>query len=146
MAFVHRVTVPFEDVDYARVVYFARFFSYCHRTFEAFFPSELGLSYAQVIGERNLGFPIVRAEADFHGPLRLGETCRVEMEVVKAKGRSVTCRYRLHRGETGESVAVVTLVVATIAVDTFRSVELPQDVRDALLRHAVPLDERPPGS
>jgi acyl-CoA thioesterase FadM len=55
MAYVERIQVRFDDVDYARIFDYPRLFIYCHWVFEDFF------------------HPIVSAKADFQSPLRFGE-------------------------------------------------------------------------
>ncbi len=128
MAFTARVTVRFADIDWARVVYFARYFDFAHRCFEDFFNESAKLPYAAVLAERRLGFPIVHSEADFFGPLRLGDTARVVMDVVRLSKRSVTSRFTLFRGDTDERVAVITLKQAAIDTTDFRGIEFPDDV------------------
>jgi YbgC/YbaW family acyl-CoA thioester hydrolase len=137
MAFTARVRVRFADIDWARVVYFARFFDFAHRTFEDFFNDEAKLPYATVLAERHLGFPIVNSQAEFFAPLRLGDTARVVMEVLKLSKRSVTSRFTLYRGETDERCAVIVLKQAAIDTKDFKGVELPDDVHALLAAQLV---------
>jgi acyl-CoA thioesterase FadM len=51
--------------------------------------------------------------------------------------RSIASRYRLYRGDGGTLCAEVNIVTAAIGMDTFTSVEVPEDVREAFLRHQV---------
>ncbi len=127
-SFTARLPVRFADIDWARVVYFARYFDFAHRCFEDFFNEHAKLPYASVLSERRLGFPIVHSEADFFGPLRLGDTARVVMEVERLTRRSVTSRFTLYRGESEEKVAVITLKQAAIDTADFKGVEFPDDV------------------
>src|SRR5262249_15155860 len=99
MGYVQRITVRFNEVDYARIVYYPRLFSYCHWVFEDFFGRELGIPYAEVLTKRRVGFPVVSAKADFRSPLRFGDICRVEMEAAQIGRKSLTTRYRLYQGE-----------------------------------------------
>ena len=55
-----------------------------------FFNDHAKLSYAALLTERKLGFPIVNSEAEFFAPLRLGDTARIVMDVIKLWKRSVT--------------------------------------------------------
>jgi 4-hydroxybenzoyl-CoA thioesterase len=137
MAYTSRLAVRFADVDYARVVYFPRFFDFCHRVFEDFFADELKVPYARLLEERNIGFPAVHAEADYRAPLRFGDTARVVLETLKVSARSAQCRYRLYRGESEELCATVLVVTAAIAIDTFKGSEFPADVRAVLEKHLV---------
>ena len=128
MAFTARLRVRFADIDWARVVYFARFFDFAHRTFEDFFNEHAKLPYAEVLSTRKLGFPIVTSQAEFFGPLRLGDTARVLMEVTSLSKRSVTSRFTLYKDETDERCAVITLKQAAIETDGFTGIEFPDDI------------------
>lgn len=128
MAFTARHPVRFADIDWARVVYFARFFDLAHRTFEDFFNEHAKLPYGEVLTTRALGFPIVHSEADFFAPLRLGDTARVVMEVTALSKRSVTSRFTVYRSESDERCAVLVLKQAAIDTATFKGAEFPDDV------------------
>jgi 4-hydroxybenzoyl-CoA thioesterase len=135
MAFLHRIPVRFDDVDFARIVYFPRLFGYAHQTFEAFFAEEVGVPYARMLQDRKVGYPTVHAEADFKQPLRFGDICRVSQETVKVGNRSITSRYQLFRDESDVLCAELQVVTVTIGMDDFGPQELPEDVRQAFLRH-----------
>ena len=135
MAFERPLLVRFQDVDYARVVYYPNFFDYTHRVFEDFFEAEVGCSYAKMLSDRKVGYPSVHAEADFTAPFRFGERGRVVMDVLRLSKRSVTCRYRFFHEGSADAHATVTVVNAPIAMDTFTGADLPDDVRAAFERH-----------
>ncbi len=143
MAFVARHPVRFADIDWARVVYFARFFDLAHRTFEDFFNVHAQLPYGEVLTARRLGFPIVHSEADFFAPLRLGDTARVVMEVVALSRRSVTSRFTVYRSESEERCAVLVLKQAAIDTASFKGVEFPDDVH-ALFAAQLVSEAAPP--
>jgi len=135
MAHVQTLLVRFEDVDYARVVFFPRLLEYCHRVFEDFFPAQLGVSYAEMVAQRKIGFPVVSSKADFRFPFRFGDECRIAMEVLRMGEASVTNRFRLFRG--GALAAEIEIVVACVDVDAFRARPIPDDVRRGLEAHRV---------
>lgn len=135
MAYSQTVTVRFEDVDFARVVYFPNLFAYCHRVFEDFFRDELGIPYARMLGERKVGFPAVSAKADFKAPFRFGDACRIDLETARVGDKSITCRYRLFNGEM--LGAEVEITVAVIDMATFRATAVPPDVRAGFEKHAI---------
>src|SRR5438094_171983 len=116
MAYVHRIPVRFDDVDYARIIYFPRLFGYCHQAFEEFFAREANVPYAVMLRDRKLGFPSVHAEADFKHPLRFGDVCRVVMETLKVGTHSLTNRYRLYLGETETLCAEARLVTVAVGM------------------------------
>jgi len=137
MAFTHRFPVRFEDVDYARIVYYPRLFQYCHWTFESFFASEAGISYAQLLEKRKVGFPTVHAEADFVSPLRFGDEVRAVMQTARLGTKSITNVYQLYAGETKKPCAELEIVTVAIHMDTFQALQLPEDLRAAFLKHMV---------
>lgn len=137
MAFTTRLNIRFADIDWARAVYFARFFDYAHRTFEDFFNEHAKMPYATVLAERKLGFPIVNSTAEFFVPLRLGDTARIVMDVTRLSKRSVTSRFTMFRGDTDEKCAVITLKQAAIDTDKFTGIEMPDDVHAQLAAHLV---------
>jgi 4-hydroxybenzoyl-CoA thioesterase len=135
MAFVQNVPVRFDDVDYARIVYYPKLFSYCHWVFEDFFQKELGIPYSEMLIKRRVGFPTVSAEADFKSPLRFGDTCRVVMKTRYLGRRSITSAYRLELAGSGTVCAELEIVTVCIEMESFRSVDMPEDVRNAFSRH-----------
>jgi 4-hydroxybenzoyl-CoA thioesterase len=137
MAYEQELTVRFDDVDYAQIVYFPRLFGYCHWVFEDFFAQEAGISYAELLSVRRVGFPTVHAEADFKAPLRFGDPVLVRMETVKLGTRSVTNRYQLRHRDRGQLCAEVELVTVAMSLDEYRSLEMPEDIRVAFLNHLV---------
>jgi 4-hydroxybenzoyl-CoA thioesterase len=137
MAYTKSIPIRFPDVDFAHVVYFPRFFDYCHQVFEDFFTDEVKCPYPVMLQERKVGYPSVHAEADFKSPLRFGDTARVVMAVTRLSDRSVTCRYQLFKGSSEELCATVTVVVAPIEMGAFRGTTLPADVKAAFERHLV---------
>ncbi|MFZ5470268.1 MAG: acyl-CoA thioesterase [Myxococcota bacterium] len=139
MAYVQKLPVRFQDVDYARIVYYPRLFDYCHRVFEDFFAAEVGVPYAEMLMRRKVGYPSVHAAGDFKAPLTFGDIARVEMDTVKLSTRSITSRYRFYKNETDTLCATFEVVTVAISMDTFKPVEIPEDVRVAFLNHLVGL-------
>jgi YbgC/YbaW family acyl-CoA thioester hydrolase len=137
MAYEQRLTVRFEDVDFAQLVYYPRLFGYCHNVFEDFFGNEVGLSYADMLQKRRVGYPTVHAESDFKAPLRFGDGVKVALETLKLGKRSITNRYRLFHEAQGVLCAEFQVVTAAISMDTYTSVDIPDDVRQAFARHQV---------
>lgn len=136
MSFLHRIKVRFDDVDYARILFFPKAFTYSQHAFEAFCEAELGTSLRALIDERKLGFPIVHTEADYQAPLRFGDECQVQLEVAKLSERSVTLRHQLWRDGT-TLCATVSVVHAVVDLGPFKPCPLPADLRAAFERHLV---------
>ncbi|MEE9268632.1 MAG: thioesterase family protein [Candidatus Krumholzibacteria bacterium] len=132
--YAEEFTIRFGEVDHARVVYYPRFFHYFHRTFEDWFGDALGISYREIIVERNIGFPAVRIETQFKSPLRFGERIRVELELVRVGKKSITIRYTITR--VADGVLATTAEITTVAIDndTFKAISIPDDLRERFER------------
>ena len=137
MAFIRKLRVRFEDVDYAQVVYFPNLFGYCHNVFEDFFEHEVGALYSVMLRDRKVAFPSVHAEADFKRPLRFGDLIRVEMDTLNVGESSIRSRYRMFLDTAAELLAEVQIVTSAIDLAVFRATPIPADVRAAFERHLV---------
>lgn len=137
MAYEQRLIVRFDEVDFAQLVYFPRLFGYCHQVFEDFFRNEVHVPYAQMLQERRVGYPTVHAEADFHAPLRFGDEVTVVMDTLKVGARSITSRYRLYRDPARTLCVTARIVTVAMSMDAYQSVDVPEDVRAAFVRHAA---------
>ena len=135
MAFTRDIEVRFPDVDYARILYYPRFFDFAHRVFEDFFSAEVGTPYWKLLREGNVGFPSVHAEGDFHSPLAFGDVARIELACEKASERSIGLRYRFTRVEGLVHCATLRVVTVPIALDTLKALPVAPEVRAAFLRH-----------
>lgn len=152
MPFVRELPVRFPDVDFARVVYYPRFFDYCHQVFEDFFAAEVGVPYARMLQERKVGYPSVHCSADFKYPLRFGDLVRIEMSTDAVGEKSITSRYRLSAKGTpyfppqggapnaallplvATPCAELKIVTAPVDMDSFKGLKVPDDVRAAFER------------
>lgn len=131
MAYTTQRIVRFDEVDYARVVYFPRLLSYCHHAWEDFF-HHASMSFVEMLERRKVGLPIVHTHADFRAPLRMGDTCIIHVEVAKMGRRSVTSRYRLLRGGDNALCAEAEIVHACIDMESFQPRDIPDEVRAVL--------------
>jgi len=57
--FIANYPVRFSDIDAAGIVYYPRFFYFCHQAFEDFFNTKFSFTYASLINEKKIGFPVV---------------------------------------------------------------------------------------
>lgn len=76
------MTVPFQHIDAAGIVFFARVFDYFHDAFVACMHAR-GLPLPQVLSRGEWGAPLAHAEADYQRPLRFGD--QVRAEIVRAE-------------------------------------------------------------
>ncbi|MCL2012888.1 MAG: acyl-CoA thioesterase [Cystobacterineae bacterium] len=161
MAFETKLYIRFHHVDFARVVYFPRFFDYCHQVFEDFVQAEFGRSYHSLMEKEGLGFPLVHAEADFKTPFRFGEIARVVLEIKHMGETSLSCLYTFfhegtppqeetlsqegtppHEGENvlkeaKEAAARITLVGSCIHLKQFKPTPIPEGWRSIFAKHCL---------
>jgi YbgC/YbaW family acyl-CoA thioester hydrolase len=139
--FVHEVPVRFHDIDFAGVVFFARIFYYAHDANEAWLRS-LGCHLEVPVAERGFALPFVHAEADYHEPIRGGQTIKVEVEPIAVGKTSYTLRSRLFAA-SGTCCATVTTVQVSADPVTRRPQPLPEQLRKAIAaRLSADADER----
>lgn len=125
MSFEHRLTARFYEIDRAGIVFFGRFFEYCHATFEEMVLAAFG-EWDSHIANKTWGMPLVHAEADFQKPTRMGDRLTVHLDVGRLGKRSVTFAYRVV-GEDGEPRATAKLVHAFIDMKSFEPLDVPQE-------------------
>jgi 1,4-dihydroxy-2-naphthoyl-CoA hydrolase len=134
-AFVHEVPVRFHDIDYAGIVFFARIFFFAHDANEAWLRT-LGCHLEVPVAERGYALPFVHAEADYHLPIRGGQTLRVEVEPIGVGKTSYTLRTRL-LAEDGLCCATVTTVQVSADPQTRKPQPLPEKLREAIAAQVI---------
>lgn len=125
--FVHDQLIRFAHCDPAGIVYFPRFFDLAHSTMEDWFASGLDQPLPDLIRERRIGTPTVSVQCEFVRPLRMGDTLRFELRVLKAGNASVQLAY------TGKKDGVEHLrmlqTIAFMALDGGSATPIPEDLR-----------------
>jgi 4-hydroxybenzoyl-CoA thioesterase len=134
MPFTFTTPIRFADVDHAGIVYYPRFFHLFHLAFEELFRQRMGArAYVELLDARRVGFPAVRAEADYKFPLRFGDTADVELSVSRLGGKSITFRYRVFRAAEPDRPRVLAaegqVVCAVTDLTRFVAIPVPDDVR-----------------
>jgi 4-hydroxybenzoyl-CoA thioesterase len=134
--FVFEVKVRFDDVDYARIVYYPRFFHYFHLAFEEIFEQVLGMKFVDVLGGDHVGFPAVKAEAEYRSPARLGDVLRIRVTCARLGKGSMTLRYRAERVGDGILAAAGLVTSACVDMRTFKPQAIPEKYRELFSRFA----------
>lgn len=136
MAFKTSIQVRFGDVDHAGIVFYPQFYIYFHQAFEDFFNLS-GQPYFELIDKKRIGFPTVHVETDFKKPLRYGDSLDLALNVVELSRRSLTMRYEGSRKSDGELSILAETTLACVDLDTFKSREIPEDLRALFTRFAT---------
>lgn len=128
VSFTFTTPVRFADVDHAGIVYYPRFFHLFHLAFEELWRARIGpRAYSELIDRDRIGFPAVRAECEFKGPLRFGDSAEIEVTVKKLGAKSITFRYRVSRAadEGRERALSAEGLVVCAVVDLAKFVAIP---------------------
>lgn len=129
--------VELQEVDAAGVVFYAWFFFYAHRAYDAALFAN-GFDLAGLLRAGVHALPMVHAEADYKRPLRYGDEVAVDLTCDLVSERS--CRFRsrvLKIDAAGEELcAEIAQVHACLDVSTGRSTALPPSLRTAVERLA----------
>ncbi len=132
MTFTFATPVRFSDIDHAGIVYYPRFFHYFHLAFEELWRQRIGpRAYSELLDRDRVGFPAVRAECDFKGPLKFGDTAEIVVSVARLGTKSITFRYRVYRAadERERSLAAEgTVVCAVVDLAAFVAITVPERV------------------
>lgn len=142
-----QIRVRFGDIDQAGIVYYPRFFNYFHMVYEDYLRERV-IPLHVLLKERHIGFPIVHLEADFRAPLRYGDVCPVELELVKLGGSSLTYRYRIYKEVPAEAGAAsglpgrilsaeARIITACMDIQAGTGTLIPADIRSLLERELV---------
>ena len=129
-AFTARQPIRFEHCDTAGIVFFARYFTMMQGAVEAWFETELGLDYADIIQRRRVGLGYVRAECDYLKPARLGDVLSLTLLVERVGRSSIGLTFHGHRD--GGPALIGRLVLVTTDINETASIPIPADIRDAV--------------
>ena len=131
MPFECRIPVRFGDIDIAKIVYYPRFLHYCHVAMEEMFGAVVGVPYHETIMREKIGYPTVRAEAEYLLPVGFGEVIRMVMTPEHLGDSSVRWRFEGHRVSDGKLAFRVRNTCVAVQMDAWKSVPIPAAHRAA---------------
>jgi YbgC/YbaW family acyl-CoA thioester hydrolase len=88
--------VGWEDVDYARVLYYARYYFFVDRAFSAWMHTH-ELYYRRMHEEWSVATPIVTSHCHYRGPLRLEDRLEVRLALDDLTERGYRINFQLIR-------------------------------------------------
>ena len=122
--------IRFSHCDPAGIVFFPQYLVLFNHLVEDWFTEDLGVDYAQMLGARRIGLPIVRLECDFRAISRMGDAVSFGLVPERVGGRSLTLALTARVADELRVAARQVLVFTDL--DTHRAIDLPADVRAAL--------------
>lgn len=136
MHFSTRITVRFGDTDPAGLVYYPNLFHYFHVAMEEFFAARCGVRYDQLMELERIGFPTVKAQAEFMLPLVYGDVAVVEVYVSSVGRSSATFEYSIRRASDEALCVRAQLVQVAMNLDERRAVSISDELRRAFSESA----------
>ncbi|MEM6910045.1 MAG: acyl-CoA thioesterase [Verrucomicrobiota bacterium] len=144
--FSYQRRVAFSETDMAGIVHFAEIFRYMEEAEHAFYRS-LGFSvHPKKEGrfDESVGWPRVKASAEYRRPLEFEEVVTVELRVSQVGSKSLDHRFLL-RKETGEVAAKGALKVVCVRRQPdgpMKAVSIPDEIRSQIMvAEAASLEE-----
>jgi 1,4-dihydroxy-2-naphthoyl-CoA hydrolase len=128
----YRLTVPFQDIDAAGMVFYAHLFRYVHEAYEHFMKAA-ACPLDEVLADGSYLLPLVHAAADYSRPMRHADQLLIELQLKRLGRTSFTLSYRVLAEDRLEHARLETVHVALDST-TQRPMELPDRLRAALTR------------
>ena len=135
-AFTRERCIRFSDCDPAGIVFYPQYFVMFNGLVEDWVTESLGIGYHTLVTTRRVGLPTVRLEADFKAVSRLGDEVNLTLNVEKVGTRSLTLALRC-TGQGADDLRMgLRQVIVTTSLATHRAIDIPDDLRAAIARHA----------
>ena len=135
MVFRSSRRVDFPMVDLAGIMYYPKYWDLAHVFFEEIWEPVCGISYADVLNQKMLAFPLVHSEAKFHHPLRYGDTANCEIQVTGIGNTSITWKFVIYNQNGRKCWTATQTTVCTDLRSIEEKIEVPEWVREGL--HAI---------
>ena len=132
--FERPVRIRFSHCDPAGIVFFPQYLVMTNALVEDWFNEGLHVDYAQMIGQRRLGLPIVKLDCEFSRPSQMGETIMLTLTVAAIGRRSITIDILGHCN--GEARFRAKQVLVTTSLESGRSIDIPTDITGSLAKFA----------
>ncbi len=134
MHFERPMRIRFSHCDPAGIVFFPQYLVMTNALVEDWFNEGLQIDYAQMIGQRRVGLPIVKLDCEFSRPSQMGETIMLTLAVTAIGRRSIGLEIVGHCN--GETRFRAKQVLVTTSLESGRSIDIPTDIATALAMFA----------
>ncbi len=130
MSFEHHLKARFYEVDRAGIIFFGRFYEYCHAALEELLEAMFGHP-ASIFETHGFGMPLVHSEADYKRPTRMGDNLRITVDVERVGAKSITFHYVVY-GDQDDRRCDVRLIHCFVDLATFDAIAMPDVFLDGL--------------
>lgn len=135
MSFSARITVRFNHVDAAGIVFYPRYYEMLNETIERWFEEGLGTSFRELHLVQNRGMPARNIAVDFIKASRLGDVLTFNLTVKKIGASSVSLEIRCVCA--GEERLAANIVLVCVALSPFAAAPLPTALRERMTAFAA---------
>lgn len=118
-----KIRVYYEDTDTGGIVYHPNFIKFCERDRSEYFFNEGSTPHLEG-GE----FVVVKIEADFKAPARLGDILDVKTEVINIKGSSLILSQKVYK----DNVILFNMIIRLGFIKAGRIGRMSEEVRSHL--------------
>lgn len=140
VVFEQLLRIRFAHCDPAGIVFFPQYLVLQNGLVEDWFTDGLGIDYADLLGRRRIGVPIVQLQCQFQAISRMGDMVRQTVGIERV-GRSSLTLVLQCRGDDGLRMQSRQVLVTT-DLDAHRAIPLPDDLLATL--RGLPQGSDPP--
>lgn len=128
LASVHaeELSVRFQDIDAAGIVFFATVFDYFHAAYEGFL-RRAGCPLPEALTHRLWAAPLRHAEADYFAPLLFGDQLSIHIGAAHVEETEIVLGYRVVRAD-GTVCAVGQTVHTFVNPETRKRCSVPAEI------------------
>jgi len=124
MAYVHPVSIYYEDTDHSGIVYHANYLRYCERAREHVLGRE---RLVTMYREAGIGFVVYKAEMTFKEGAVFGDELEVRTTTRVESEYRILFQQDIHRSSDGKLMVACLIHLVTVGSDN-KLVRLPTDV------------------
>lgn len=123
----YRIIVNFDDVDYARVVYFGRYLKFAEHA-QAHVLRSYNLSHKRMAEEFNVATPVIRTEFSYFSPARLDDVVIIHTEMENLTDKGFDFKYRFVLAENDKLLCRGMTSHRFIDLNTFQASQLSMEL------------------
>ncbi|MDQ2856987.1 MAG: acyl-CoA thioesterase [Acidobacteriota bacterium] len=130
--------VRWGDVDAARIIFYGAYIRFFEIAETELFRA-VGLSYGEMFDELDIWLPRVHLECDFRRVARLDDLLELSVYVGPVGNKSMRLNFEVRRKGELEIIADAHFVLAAVSRDTFKTVPIPDNLRQRLAPYTMPV-------
>lgn len=122
---VYDTIADWEDIDFARVIFYPRALFFVERAFGEWVLRQ-GTSWRELIVEKGFGFPAQSVHVDYVAPIRLHERLEVRLTIEDLTPRGFRLAFKILRKENQTLCCHGYVKRRFIQTEAFKGIELPE--------------------